>query len=65
MFNLALFLQRLGEHAEAAIWWKRYLEQDRTSAWAERARRALKYCEMEMVNAGSTAVEPVQATGQS
>jgi tetratricopeptide (TPR) repeat protein len=53
MFNLALFLQRLGNHAEAAVWWTRYLERDRTSEWAERAKRALKYCEMELANAAS------------
>jgi tetratricopeptide (TPR) repeat protein len=53
MFNLALFLQRLGNHAEAAIWWTRYLERDRTSQWAERAKRALKYCEMELATAAS------------
>jgi tetratricopeptide (TPR) repeat protein len=52
MFNLALFLQRLGNHAEAATWWARYLERDRTSEWAERAKRALKYCEMELASAG-------------
>jgi tetratricopeptide (TPR) repeat protein len=51
MFNLALFLQRLGNHAEAATWWTRYLECDRTSPWAERAKRALKYCEMELATA--------------
>lgn len=56
MFNLALFLQRLGEHAEAATWWRRYLEQERTSSWAERAKRALKYCEMQMAHA--SAVNP-------
>jgi hypothetical protein len=38
MFNLAL--QRLGNHAEAATW-MRYLKRDRTSQWAERAKRAL------------------------
>jgi len=53
MFNLALFLQRLGNHAEAAIWWTRYLERDRTSPWAKRAKRALKYCEMELAAAAS------------
>ena len=52
-FNLALFLQRLGNHAEAATWWTRYLERDRTSPWAERAKRALKYCEMELATAAS------------
>ena len=59
MFNLALFLQRLGEHAEAATWWRRYLEHDRTSSWAERAKRALKYCEMQMASAASKAAEPI------
>lgn len=53
MFNLALFLQRLGNNAEAATWWTRYLELDRTSPWAERAKRALKYCEMELATAAS------------
>jgi len=48
MFNMALYLQRLGEHAGALIWWRRYLEHDRTSPWAERAKRALKYCEMQI-----------------
>jgi tetratricopeptide (TPR) repeat protein len=53
IFNLALFLQRLGNHAEAAMWWARYLECDRASEWAERARRALKYCEMELACAAA------------
>ena len=64
MFNMALFLQRLGEHAEAATWWRRYLEHDRTSSWAERAKRALKYCEMQMASMGSTAAEPAAAAKQ-
>jgi tetratricopeptide (TPR) repeat protein len=67
MFNMALFLQRLGEHAEAITWWRRYLECDRTSLWAERAKRALKYCEMEMANAASMVVDPTavaQTTGR-
>jgi tetratricopeptide (TPR) repeat protein len=65
MFNLALLLQRLGNHAEAATWWTRYLERDRISDWAERAKRALKYCEMELASAASTAAEPAEATGRS
>jgi tetratricopeptide (TPR) repeat protein len=67
MFNMALYLQRLGKHAEAATWWTRYLERDRTSAWAERAKRALKYCEMEIANAASKAARqaPAPATGQT
>jgi tetratricopeptide (TPR) repeat protein len=64
MFKLALFLQRLGNHAEAAIWWTRYLERDRTSPWAERAKRALKYCEMELAIAASRD-KTAQATGQA
>jgi tetratricopeptide (TPR) repeat protein len=53
IFNLALFLQRIGNHAEATRWWMRYLECDRISEWAERAKRALKYCEIELANAAS------------
>jgi tetratricopeptide (TPR) repeat protein len=49
MFNLALLLQRLERHAEAARMWRRYLELDDSSPWAARARRALKYCEMQLV----------------
>jgi tetratricopeptide (TPR) repeat protein len=52
-FNLGLFLQRLDRHAEAAAWWRRYLELDGGSAWAVRARRALKYCEMRLADSGS------------
>jgi tetratricopeptide (TPR) repeat protein len=65
MFNLALFPQRLGNHAEAATWWARYLERDRTSEWAERAKRALKYCEMELATAASIAAEPAEAAGRA
>lgn len=48
VFNLALFIQRLERHAEAARWWRRYLELDSNSSWAARARRALKFCEMQI-----------------
>ncbi len=65
MFNMALYQQQLGEHSEAAIWWRRYLERDRVSPWAKRAKRALKYCEMQMASAASTAAEPAEATGRS
>ncbi|HEY6257717.1 MAG TPA: tetratricopeptide repeat protein [Xanthobacteraceae bacterium] len=51
IFNLALFLQRLDRHADAAPLWRRYLKLDRDSPWAERAKRALKYCEIQMANA--------------
>jgi tetratricopeptide (TPR) repeat protein len=48
MFNIGLFLQRLERHAEAATWWRRYLALDAGSPLAARARRALKYCEMQL-----------------
>jgi tetratricopeptide (TPR) repeat protein len=48
IFNLALFLQRLDRPGEAAPLWRRYLKLDRDSPWAERAKRALKYCEIQM-----------------
>ena len=50
MFNLALFLQKLERHADAAKWWRQYLKLDRNSDWAARAKRALKFCEMQLVN---------------
>ena len=52
VFNLALFLQRLEQHAQAAQWWRRYLELDSSSPWAARAKRALKFCEIQI--AGSS-----------
>src|SRR5262245_7980798 len=48
MFNLALLLQRNNKHAEAAEYWRRYLANDTQSEWAARARRSLKFCEMQM-----------------
>ena len=48
MFNMGLFLQRLERHAEAATWWRRYLALDAGSPWAARARRSLKYCEIQL-----------------
>ena len=48
VFNMGLFLQRLERPAEAAKWWRRYLELDGSSDWAARARRALKYCEIQL-----------------
>src|SRR6202023_2361724 len=48
MFNMALVLQRLERHAEAAQWWRRYLGVDSNSPWAARAKRALKYCEIQL-----------------
>jgi TolA-binding protein len=57
MFNLALVLQRNNKHAEAAEYWRRYLANDTQSEWAARARRSLKFCEMQVrLMASSTAV---------
>jgi tetratricopeptide (TPR) repeat protein len=50
MFNLALFLQRLERHGEAVKWWRQYLKLDGDSAWAQRAKRALKFCEMQIAS---------------
>jgi tetratricopeptide (TPR) repeat protein len=67
IFNMALYLQRLGKHSDAVTWWTRYIERDRTSEWSERAKRALKYCEMEIAAAASEAANqaPAQAPRQS
>src|ERR1700751_5134733 len=47
MFNLALLLQRKNAYAKAADYWRRYLINDRASGWAARARRSLKFCEIQ------------------
>ena len=48
MFNLALLLQRKNRYAEASDYWRRYLAADRQSEWSARARRSLKFCEMQV-----------------
>jgi|SRR5215467_9195805 len=48
LFNVALLLQRLDDHRQAADYWRRYLALDSSSAWAARAKRALKLCEMQI-----------------
>jgi tetratricopeptide (TPR) repeat protein len=48
MFNLALLLQRNNKYTEAADYWRRFLANDAQSEWAARARRALKFCEMQV-----------------
>jgi hypothetical protein len=47
MFNLALLRQRKNQYADAADSWRRYLAHDGHSEWATRARRCLKFCEMQ------------------
>src|SRR5215831_17875963 len=48
MFNLALLLQRANQPKEAAEYWRRYLATDAQPEWAARARRSLKFCEMQI-----------------
>jgi tetratricopeptide (TPR) repeat protein len=48
LFNLALLLQRRGSYAEAKDYWRQYLAGDGASEWAGRARRSLKFCEIQM-----------------
>jgi tetratricopeptide (TPR) repeat protein len=48
MFNLALLLQRRSRYPEAAGYWRRFLVSDTQSEWATRARRSLKFCEMQV-----------------
>src|SRR5262245_60797779 len=48
MFTLALLLQRGSRHKEAAEYWRQYLANDGLSEWAARARRSLKFCEMQI-----------------
>jgi tetratricopeptide (TPR) repeat protein len=50
MFNLALLLQRKGTYAKAADFWRKYLASDRSSEWAARARRSLKFCEIQVIS---------------
>jgi tetratricopeptide (TPR) repeat protein len=60
MFNLALLLQRKGVYDEAADYWRRYLVGDRASEWAARARRSLKFCEIQ-INLVSGSADPQAA----
>jgi tetratricopeptide (TPR) repeat protein len=48
VFNLALLLQRKSQYAEATDYWRRYLARDCQTEWATRARRSLKFCEMQV-----------------
>ena len=53
MFNLALLLQRKNQYGEATDYWRRYLAADHQSEWSARARRSLKFCEMQVRLAAS------------
>ncbi len=45
---VALLLQRTNQYAETVDYWRRYLASDCQSEWAARARRSLKFCEMQI-----------------
>jgi tetratricopeptide (TPR) repeat protein len=53
LFNLALLLQRRGSYAEAKEFWRQYLASDGVSEWAGRARRSLKFCELQINSVAS------------
>ena len=61
MFNLALLLQRKGAYAEAADYWRRYLAGDCASEWATRARRSLKFCEIQLNSVAVTSADSDKA----
>jgi tetratricopeptide (TPR) repeat protein len=54
VFNLALLLQRQERLEEAAAQWQHYLEIDRSTDWAARAKKALKLCEIQLTAAAGT-----------
>jgi len=56
---MGLLLRRLERHAEAAAMWRRYLELDDASPWGARARRALKYCEMQLARPKQGPLRPL------
>jgi tetratricopeptide (TPR) repeat protein len=49
-YNLARLLHRDGRHLDAAVYWRRYLTLDDTSEWAALAKRALKFCEIQIAH---------------
>jgi tetratricopeptide (TPR) repeat protein len=50
IFNLGLLHHRGGHLVDAMVYWRRYLALDNESSWAVRARRALKFCEMQIAH---------------
>jgi tetratricopeptide (TPR) repeat protein len=50
MYNMALLLQRMERYADAAAAWRRYLGMDGGTPSASHARRAMKYCEMQLTD---------------
>jgi tetratricopeptide (TPR) repeat protein len=71
MFNMALLLQRMERYADAAEWWRRYLSVDGSSPSTAHAKRALKYCEIQLAPAlpsaateGGSPAKPSSASGR-
>jgi tetratricopeptide (TPR) repeat protein len=62
MFNLAVLRFESGEHAAAEAMWQRYLEYDRGSEWARKARSGLALCRQLISSPGQT--EQSVALGQ-
>jgi tetratricopeptide (TPR) repeat protein len=50
VFNLALQLQAIEQHVDAIIHWRHYLTLDPSSPWSAKAKRALKFCEMQVAH---------------
>lgn len=50
IFNVARLLHLHGKLLDAAVYWRRYLAFDDTSEWAARAKRALKFCEIQIAH---------------
>lgn len=48
VFNLGLLKLKQERYEDAAKCWRRYLDLDPNSPWGEKARRALKLCEMQL-----------------
>lgn len=46
VFNLGLLKLKQERYKDAAKYWRRYLDLDPNSPWGEKARRALKLCEI-------------------
>jgi tetratricopeptide (TPR) repeat protein len=61
LFNLALLLQRQGSYAQAKDYWRQYLASDGASEWAGRARRSLKFCEIQINSVGGAQTDTDRA----
>ncbi len=60
LFNRALLYREMGLTPQSENDWRKYLEKDSTSKWADEARDKLKEIENERIKASSGVDEPVQ-----